>query len=187
MNQYPEPGGKSFMLRVGVLAGVLLLACILLSGCPLKKHLKKENPEPVIKKDPIMVYSYKDINKNNKFEPWYNETLIEEKWFFRDDDDIIIYIPHEDAKKGDEINYCILSPNGTKIINRHTLTSNGGCLKIQGGCKTIEGNPDGRTICTKLGRYLSATGAYGTFEIIAYLNDTELGKKQIKIWPTAKQ
>ena len=168
--------------NVVVLLAVLLAAGILVSGCPLKKHLKKHKSEPVVKIEPIMTFSFNDMNKNNKFEPWYSEKLVEEKWFFRDHEDIIIFIPHEDARKGDVVHYCIEAPDGTKITNRFSLMSDGGCLKIQGGC-TKDDNAEGKIICTKLGKYLAATGDYGTFEITAYLNERQLGKKAIKIWP----
>ena len=64
--------------------------------------------------------------------------------------------------------------------------SNGGCLKVQGGC-TDNDNPSEKITCTKLGKYLIATGGYGTFEITAYHNKTLLGKKAIKIWPKDKK
>ena len=181
--------GNSLKRQIIVLLAVLLVAGILLSGCPLKKHLKKHKsspkPEPVVKIEPIMTFTFDDKNNNNKFEPWFNEKLLEEKWFFRDNEDIIIFIPHENAGKGDEVNYCIKAPNGTKITNRFTLMNNGGCLKIQGGC--TRNDSEDKLICTKLGRYLIATGDYGTFEITAYLNELELGKKAIKIWPKDKK
>lgn len=190
MKTCPKGEGKPLKKNIIVLLAVLLVAGILVSGCPLKERLKKHKstpkPDPVVKIEPVMTFTFDDKNNNNKFEPWYNEKLIEEKWFFRDNEDIIIFIPHEDARKGDEVYYCIEAPNGTKITNRFTLMSDGGCLKIQGGCTKYD-NPQEKITCTKLGKYLVATGDYGTFEITAYLNEKELGKKAIKIWPKDKK
>ncbi|MBN2298341.1 MAG: hypothetical protein JXM72_07085 [Deltaproteobacteria bacterium] len=163
---------------------VLLMVIILCSGCPLKKQVKKEVPEVVLKKEPIMVYSFDDSNNNSKFEPWYHEKILEEKWFFRENDNVIIYIPHERARKGDEVSYLITSPNGLKIINKYTLTSDGGCLKIQAGCEMTGEGKDEKRVCTKVGKYLSAKGGYGTFEIKAFVNNEEIGVKEIKIGPT---
>jgi len=176
---------KNFFGRTQVLWNVIFLlsVIILCSGCPLKKHVKKDEPEVVLKHEPILVYSFEDSNKNSKFEPWYHEKILGERWFFRENDDVIIYIPHDDARKGDEVSYLITSPNGVKIINKYTLTSDGGCLKIQAGCEVIGEGQDMKSICTKVGKYLSSTGGYGTFEIKAFVNDEEIGKKEIKIGP----
>ncbi|HHO75742.1 MAG TPA: hypothetical protein ENN05_04865 [Deltaproteobacteria bacterium] len=168
----------------GIWAGFAVLVIVILcSGCPLKKQVKKEPSEVVVKTDPILVYSFKDNNKNSKFEPWYYESIIEEKWFFRENEDIIIYIPHDKSKKGDEVSYLIIAPNGTKIINKHVLMSDGGCLKIQAGCEIKGEGKEEKVICTKVGKYLSATGGYGTFEIQAFVNDRMIGSKKIKIGP----
>lgn len=157
---------RLFIKALGGLAGLSVLGSV---GC---SHKKKKPVTVLPKPKPIITIKYKDKNLNGRFDPWIDDRIGEDA-FYREGENLVIYIVPENVKTGDVLDYSITGPVGTVIFkNSLTLASDDGYVKIDGlGTNTTE--------------YFVAQGGYGTYTIHASLNGKILvpGGKEFKISP----
>ncbi|MGC9325579.1 MAG: hypothetical protein ACP5G0_12625 [Desulfomonilia bacterium] len=156
---------RAFVTGVG---GFAALGVFGLWGCAHKK--KKPKPQVIPKTDQIVTIKYKDKNLNGKFDPWVDDRIGED-WFFYEGDDMVIYILPRNAQKGDTLFYSITGPNGKEVLrNEFQLSSDEGYAQIHG-------------FGTNMTEYFVEKGGYGTYTIEAKLNGKVLMKqgKEFKI------
>ena len=151
----PGISRRVFIKGVGGFAGLGILGML---GC---SHHKKKPVVILPKPKPIVTIKYSDKNLNGKFDPWMDDRLGED-WFFREGDNLVIYIVPENAQIGDEIEYSITGPNNKVVINKKVaLTGEQDYLKIDGyGSNMTE--------------YFVKEGGYGTFTLVVSVNGEAL-------------
>ncbi|MDT8274276.1 MAG: hypothetical protein RRA35_13880 [Desulfomonilia bacterium] len=143
---------RTFVKGVG---GLAVLGVLGLWGCAHRK--KKPKPQVIPTTDQIITIKYRDRNLNGRFDPWIDERIGED-WFFYEGESMVIYIVPENSRQGDDLLYVITGPNGKEVLrNRTTLSSDDGYAKIHG-------------FRTSMTEYFTTHGGYGTFRVDAWLN-----------------
>lgn len=158
----PGISRRVFIKGVGGFAGLGILGIL---GC---SHHKKKPVVILPKPKPIVTIKYKDKNLNGKFDPWTDDRIGED-WFFREGENLVIYIVPENAQTGDEIEYSITGPNRKVILSKRvSLTSEQEYIKIDG-------------YGTNVTEYFVKEGGYGTFTLLVTVNGVALEANEFKI------